>query len=260
MSEKSTSVIYSELKASYCGSQKSAFDAENYFYRWYRPISFYPSAALIRLGISPNSVTAWGAVCLLTAFALLSMGRFQAGAFLYLLAYLIDFIDGNIARYIGKPTYFGRMIDGLVDSLTFLLFIALGFGNACYGNALLGASTEVALGLATAFVFLFRSYFYLRVSYIMNQPRVQGSVGLQSNQMVEESNAAISRRSGVIGYGKKIYFGLISGMPVFLVCAVALDAVSIYLGAYSLVFLLATSFEVAYGLKRVWLKDRSFGA
>jgi phosphatidylglycerophosphate synthase len=259
MTRKSAGVIYRELKASHYGSQKSTFDAENYFYRWYRPISFFPSAILIRWGVSANSVTAWGAVCSLTAFAMLSMGKFQAGSYLYLLAYLIDFVDGNIARYTGKATYFGKMIDGLVDTLSFLLFVALGFGNAGYGNAWFGSKVEVVLGLATAFIFLFRSYFYLRVSYIMNQPRAQGLVDPQTKPVVDGGSAVISGRSWMISYGKKIYFGLISGMPVFLLLAATLNAVSLYLGVYFFVFILATSFEVAYGLRRVWLKDRSLG-
>ncbi len=259
MTKKSTDVIYKELKASYCGSQKNTFDADNYFYRWYRPISFFPSAILIRWGVSANSVTACGAICSLTAFALLSMGKFQAGASLYLLAYLIDFIDGNIARYAGKATYFGKMIDGLVDTLSFLLFVAIGFGNAGYGNAWFGARVEVFLGLATAFIFLFRSYFYLRVSYIMHQSRVHGSVDSQHNQVVDGGVAAIYGRLWMISYGKKIYFGLISGMPIFLLLAAAIDVFSLYLSTYFFVFVLATSFEVVYGLRRIWLKDQSLG-
>ncbi len=256
MSDKSTSTIYRELRENYRGSHKSTLDAENYFYLWYRPISFFPSAVLIRLGMSANNVTVCGGVVLLMAFALLSLGKFQAGACLYLLAYLIDFVDGNIARYVGKPTYFGRMIDGLVDSLTFLLFIAIGIGNAFYGNALFGGLIEGALGMVTAFIFLFRSYFYLRVSYILNQARALEAVDSKSKEIIQGPNAINSDRSGVINYGKKIYFGLISGMPLFLMLAVAVNAVSYYLALYFLVFVLATSFEVVYGLRRVWLKDR----
>jgi phosphatidylglycerophosphate synthase len=255
MKPKGVGDIYRELKSRYQGSEKCAFDSENYFYRWYRPLSFYPSAVLIRFGVSANVVTAWGAICLLASFAVLATGWLQAGAWLYLLAYLIDFLDGNIARYAGKSTYFGKMIDGLVDSLTFLLFIALGVGNSCGSGGLWDAGTEMTLSLSTAFIFLFRSYFYLRVSYILIQPRPQEAAEPPPRAAEEGTVAAVRERSTMLRQGKKLYFGIISGMPVLLVVSAVFDAVGIYIGVYFLVFALATIFEVAYGLRRVWLRD-----
>ncbi len=260
MKPASVGEIYRDLRSSYRGSEKSAFDAENYFYRWYRPISFYPSAVLIRVGVSANAVTAWGASCLLTSFVVLASGLLQTGAWLYLLAYVIDFLDGNIARYAGRPSYFGKMIDGLVDSLTFLLFISLSVGNAHGGRPLLGANTEFLLGIATSFIFLFRSYFYLRVSYILCQPRGQRLVEPPSETLTKAATESLGERSPLIRFGKKFYFGVISGMPVLLVLSAMFNAVSIFIGIFFLVFLLATFFEVAYGLRRVWLRDRLVAA
>lgn len=250
MSEKSTSVIYSELKTGYYGSKKSEFDAEHFFFRWYRPLSFFPSAVLIRFGVSANVVTAFGALCLLAAFASLAMGQLLFGSLLYLFAYVIDFMDGNIARYAGRPTFFGKMIDGSVDSLTFLLFIALGLGNAANGPSLLTPASELFLGVATGFAFLLRAYFYLRISFILAPAQT-------SNARSSYDKGAFTRqgRSSVLQKGKKIYFGIISGMPVLLLMAVLLNAASIYLVGYFLLFSLATLFEVAYGLRRVWLAD-----
>lgn len=249
MSEKSTSAIYSELKAGYYGSKKSEFDAEHFFFRWYRPLSFFPSAILIRHRVSANVVTAFGALCLLLAFANLALGQLLSGSLLYLFAYIVDFMDGNIARYSGRPTFFGKMIDGLVDSLTFLLFIALGLGNAAADQSLLTPATELSLGVATGFAFLLRAYFYLRISFIF--------APAQTSKARSDDSAALTRqgRSGVLQKGKKIYFGIISGMPVLLLMAVLLKAVGIYLVGYFLLFSLATLFEVAYGLRRVWLAD-----
>jgi phosphatidylglycerophosphate synthase len=241
--------IHCALKKDYRGSQKSSFDKENYFFRWYRSVSFLPTAILIRFGVSANTVTAWGAVCLLCAFGLLAKGMLLAGALLYLLAYLLDFIDGNIARYIGNPTYFGKMIDGLVDSLTFLLFIALGIGNISTGQSLLTPATEIFLGVATGFAFLLRTYFYLRISFILTS--VQPAKA-QSNHGVAFTRQA---RSSILQKGKKIHFGLISGMPVLLLLAVILNVVSVYLVGYFLLFSLVTIFEVVFGLRRVRIAD-----
>lgn len=249
MSEKNTSVIYSELKAGYYGSKKSVFDAEHFFFRWYRPLSFFPSAVLIKYGVSANVVTAFGALCLLVAFANLALGQLLFGSLLYLFAYVVDFMDGNIARYAGRPTFFGKMIDGSVDSLTFLLFIALGLGNAAAGQSLLTPATELLLGVATGFAFLLRAYFYLRISFILAPAQTPNARSDDSGAFTRQG------RSGVLQKGKKIYFGIISGMPVLLLMAVLLNAVSIYLVGYFLLFSLATLFEVAYGLRRVWLAD-----
>ncbi len=245
----SVSEIHLALKSGYRGSEKSTFDNENYFFRWYRPVSFLPTAILLRLGVSANTVTAWGAACLLGAFTLLAGGELLAGALLYLLAYLLDFIDGNIARYVGKPTYFGKMIDGLVDSLTFLLFIALAIGNASAGQCLLTPATELFLGVAAGFVFLLRAYFYLRITFILASAQTPNAQSADSGAFARQG------RSGILQKGKKIYFGIISGMPVLLLIAVLLNAVTIYLVGYFLLFSLATLFEVVYGLRRVWFAD-----
>ena len=249
MSGKSTGEIYGELKASYYGSKKSAFDAEHFFFRWYRPISFFPSAILIRHGVSANVVTAFGALFLLIAFACLASGQLLLGSLLYLFAYVVDFMDGNVARHAARPTLFGKMIDGLVDSFTFLLFIALGFGNAAAGQSLLSPAAELALGIATGFAFLLRAYFYLRISFIL-LPQEKSSA-----QPGSDVAMTVPGRSGMLQAGKRIYFGIISGMLVLLVLAALLGLVSAYLVGYFLLFTLATLFEVTYGLRRVWLED-----
>ncbi|MFC5299817.1 CDP-alcohol phosphatidyltransferase family protein [Azospira restricta] len=258
MSGKSVIDIFREIKRGYYGSRKNVFDAEHYFFRWYRPVSFYPTAVLIKHGVSANAVTGFGAICLLVAFAMLATGQLMLGALLYLFAYLIDFMDGNIARYAGHPTFFGKMIDGLVDSLTFLLFMALALGNARYGNPVFGASVELFLGVATAFGFLFRAYFYVRLTFILSQVP-QGNVGSEGEASAGQggvgSPAVTAARPLFLRYGKKFYFGLISGMPVLLVLAVLLRAVSVYLAVYFALFVLATLFEVVYGLVRVRRKD-----
>ena len=238
--------VHRELVNAYYGSRKNEFDAEHYFFRWYRPLSFFPSALLIRMGASANAVTGFGAVCLLTAFALLAAGQLLAGALLYLFAYVVDFMDGNIARYAARPTAFGKMIDGLVDSLTFLLFVALGYGNVVAAQNLLAPAAEITLGVVAGFVFLLRSYFYLRVSLVLAPPKPPGPATVPPSK---------PQRSRLLQFGKRTYFGIISGMPVLLVLAAALNAVTIYLVVYFLLFSFATLFEVVYGLRRVWLSD-----
>lgn len=251
--------IYREIESGYYGSKKNAFDAEHYFFRWYRPVSFFPSAVLIRYGVSANAVTGFGALCLLAAFFFLATGRLLPGALMYLFAYLVDFMDGNIARYTGHPTHFGKMIDGLVDSLTFLLFIALAFGNIGSGNPMFGASVELFLGVTTAFGFLFRSYFYIRLAFVfakdIGKPLSDGEKVATSRGEIIPGILAGSAKPSLVRYGKTAYFGMISGMPIFLVLAVLFNVISIYLAVYFMLFVFATLLEVVFGLVRVRRKD-----
>ena len=35
---------------------------------------------------------------------------------------IIDYIDGNLARYLSKTSFFGRFIDGVIDIIVITLF------------------------------------------------------------------------------------------------------------------------------------------
>ena len=54
---------------------------------------------------------------------------------------------------------------------------------------------------------------------------------------------------------KTAYFGMISGMPIFLVLAVLFNVISIYLAVYFMLFVFATLFQSRFGLVRVRRKD-----
>lgn len=246
--------IYRELRANYAGSQKQQFDAEHYFFRFYRPLSFPLTAILIRLGASANAVTAVGCILLLLAAVLLATGQLLSGALLYLLAYVLDFVDGNIARYTGKPSLFGKMIDGLVDSATFLLFIALAMGNVAQGLQLFSPGTELLLGLMTAFGFLFRAYFHIRVAFVLAGAPAPGQTN--EGQSPAQTAPEAAPHPGVLQLGKKIHFGVISGMPVLLLAAVLSKLASLYLVLYFTVFVVLTAFEVSYWLMRIHARDR----
>ena len=253
MPQKSIHDIYNELKVGYYGSRKNEFDAEHFFFRWYRPISFLPSAFLIKLGVSANVVTSFGAICLLATFALIASGNLLFGALLYLFAYIIDFIDGNIARYTGKPTKLGKIFDGAVDMLTFLLFVALGFGNVAASNSSAGPEVDIVMGTACGFVFLLRCYFSVRLASALGSPVPN------SGLLEEKSSDHRSRYYGMLRFGKKISIGIISGMPIFLIISVLSNLVSAYLLGYLLLLSLVMIAETLYGLRRVWLEDVMLG-
>lgn len=244
----SVPVNLEKLRSSYYKSEKCLFDSENYFFQWYRPISFYPTAILLKLGVSANLVTIIGASFLITALLSLSMGNLLSGAFLYLIAYLLDFVDGNIARFNKTTSHFGGFIDGLIDSSSFLLFIALGFGNVNASKSLFSASTDIFIGTSVSIIFLFRLYFQLRKTFVLKQMTLEKSASKTSNKNITQKNFFVQ-------YVKVFLFALISGMPIFLLLAVATNFVTLYLILYLLIFSSVLTCEILYGIWIIWKRS-----
>ena len=89
---------------------------------------------LIRLPVSANMVTTASLLSGLGScylFALGDYGSILKGAFLFLLCYVLDNLDGEVARAKDQCTDFGYTYDTFVDWLVHtLFFVALGYGCA----------------------------------------------------------------------------------------------------------------------------------
>jgi phosphatidylglycerophosphate synthase len=109
--------------------------------------------------LTPNQITAVSsAFRLLSALCFLSGGRWGlvAGALCYYLAYVIDCIDGPVARLKVKTSTFGRYFDHLSDLVGDILILAA----LAYGQHLLFSP----LVLAMLFMHIAESY----ISYLAN--------------------------------------------------------------------------------------------
>lgn len=67
------------------------------------------------LGISPGMVTVIGFGLMLVVAYVLSLGQFQVGAWLLLLAGSFDALDGALARGTNRTTRFGAFLDSTLD-------------------------------------------------------------------------------------------------------------------------------------------------
>ncbi len=79
-----------------------------------RPLSYPVAAAALNLGITPNAVTCFSALCCIAAAGLAMTGNIHlhiAAAALFLLFGILDCADGNMARTLGKKTVYGGAID-----------------------------------------------------------------------------------------------------------------------------------------------------
>lgn len=88
--------------------------------RVYRAASIYLSVPLARIGVLPNAITMAWIVLGLAAITLLSAGSYAvrvAGALLLQFAYLLDYVDGEVARLNDRRSRFGEFLDLLGHGL-----------------------------------------------------------------------------------------------------------------------------------------------
>ncbi len=87
--------------------------------RWMRTWDFKvlkPFLTVIaRCGIRPNVVTTASLAMAVICGLALSQGRFTLGACMLLLGGLLDAIDGELARLLGRETAFGGFLDSISD-------------------------------------------------------------------------------------------------------------------------------------------------
>lgn len=88
--------------------------------------------ALVRLGVSPSSITLASLAVAGGAAVALGSGRFALGGWLYLLAGILDILDGRVARATSHATRGGAFFDSVIDRYSELLVFA---GLAWYYRA-----------------------------------------------------------------------------------------------------------------------------
>ncbi|MCQ9206939.1 MAG: CDP-alcohol phosphatidyltransferase family protein [Omnitrophica bacterium] len=131
-----------------------------------RPISVYVTFIVLKAKITnPNIATGTHLALGLASLALLISPEktfFVSGAFLYILAYIFDFVDGNIARVTDSASYYGKFLDGTVDALLGALFpIVIGVHMYFTNNNWL----FLLMGACVGFIVLFACYLLTRASF-----------------------------------------------------------------------------------------------
>jgi phosphatidylglycerophosphate synthase len=114
-----------------CQAERRPYDTWHGIYIA-RPISIYITIVFLKLGISANAATgiflAVGVIgSVLLAFG--DRGLFFAGALFLQLWYLIDHVDGEIARYKKQSTFTGVYFDKICHYIVHpLIFLCIGLG------------------------------------------------------------------------------------------------------------------------------------
>jgi phosphatidylglycerophosphate synthase len=100
-------------RAAYDASYKGVTDILT-LYLWRKP-AFYLTRWAARAGISPNAVTAVGAVLCVLAFYLFWIGDYWLGIASGFIFMVLDTVDGKLARCTGASSKWGNVFDHGID-------------------------------------------------------------------------------------------------------------------------------------------------
>ncbi len=70
---------------------------------------------LVRMGVSPNTLTTVGTLCTLGGSVAYGMGHIKTGGWIIGITAIFDVLDGTVARKSGKSTVFGAFYDSTLD-------------------------------------------------------------------------------------------------------------------------------------------------
>ena len=100
-------------RAAYDGAYKGVTDLLT-LYLWRRP-AFYLTRWAAQAGLSPNAVTAVGAIFCLAAFWLFWNGHYWGGVATGFVFMVLDTVDGKLARCTGQSSVWGNRFDHGID-------------------------------------------------------------------------------------------------------------------------------------------------
>ena len=87
---------------------------KNLAYRFTEPMA----RLLARTAITPSAITWFGFLLAVGAAVLIVTGHLFAAGWVVLIAGFFDMLDGALARYTGRTTHFGAILDSTLDRLS----------------------------------------------------------------------------------------------------------------------------------------------
>ena len=192
-----------------------------------REVSYYPAWLFLRVGLSPNLITAISITIGLIGCLLMAIGNYVGmitGVLLLILWALLDYTDGQVARCSNSASNYGKFLDFLGDSIvSALLFVCLGIGiynhpDTCL-NPLLQLFSTVEIN-RSIFLILggWASVFYifpLMIGYQFERLFQKDFAGFASQLRLGKLSARLVQK---LGYNLHNTTGLI--MPILLLAAI----------------------------------------
>lgn len=152
--------------------RRKGFDQELFFVKYiYRPISFPLTVPFLVMGVSANQATILNGFLVFISFILINLtpGYLEVmGVLAYFLFFVMDFIDGNIARFHNWTSFMGKILDGFVDTLGYLVFLAVGLKVYLTQSGLfVDSKWYFLLGLVATLFEVFLQYWRLRLTHFL---------------------------------------------------------------------------------------------
>lgn len=168
--------------------RKRAFDDLFVLAPWLRRVSFYPTAAFVQWGVSATQATYVSLLFGVLAWPLLAHGGgfwMFAGVVCVWIWSLMDYVDGNIARFSGTSSSYGKFLDdfgGVVIQVGTFYAIGLGLYRDPPKDLLdpgvylvAGSLTSLTLLLSSALHLKFHAVFSGAEQKSADEPKAEGS-------------------------------------------------------------------------------------
>ena len=101
---------------------KYQYNKNSFFEYLFRYISLYTTPFFILIRFSPNTVSLLSLIFGILSFFSIVVGNISISILFIFFSIIVDYTDGNLARYLSKTSFFGRFIDGVIDIFVITLF------------------------------------------------------------------------------------------------------------------------------------------
>jgi phosphatidylglycerophosphate synthase len=223
-----------DVRASYNSNVKSHFSVG-----WFgRPLANLVTPFFFNIGSTANGVTGARvllAVVCLAALALPGMGGAVFACVGFYICFVLDCVDGNLARLRGAVTYWGKFIDGLAD-FTFILGAPLAASIGIYWAG--GDAVWVLAGCLVTAMSSISQMTRSRLSFFREWMVGQGGPLSDDVTRLAERSRRVQSRAAKIYVNGTFFMPLLLLVPdhgrvMFVVAAIMLQALPevIWLGA-----------------------------
>ncbi len=222
----------------------------------FRPISFYISAWLANLGISANTVSyasVFVSIAAALCFLIDNYWWYVAGGILFNVWYMMDTIDGNLARSVRKQP-FGAFADSMSSYvLVALMGAPIGYAVYCNGGIVLesGNALYIVAGAFASTGDTLMRLVYQKYKATERELQDKGVLVVEYDQRLDENatTSLLVRLEEWLGVGGYLCF-------IILLCTIfnALDLVLIYIFFYYVGACVLMLFK--YSKKAIVLADK----
>lgn len=234
--------IYRELVSSYNDDKrKKDLILVRYLYR---PLSFPLTIPFIKLGITANQGTFINFIFLILASIFICTGELiftYIGASFYLFIFILDCVDGNIARYHNQKSYFGKLTDGFVDTLVYFIFIFMAIGNDISGTNIYAAEIEFLAASLITMSMLTISYFRAKLALVMSEIKTN----VVSSQ---EEESSPNKRYSLLKIGLDLIQNIGVLAPILYFISINMGIVSNFILTLSVIYVIFTIAEIVISL------------